>query len=260
MFGPELVDAFRDFKRIWDPEGRMNPGRIVDPDPIVADLRLAGGRPGRREATTLRFPEDGGDLSRAVLRCVGVGKCRSLEGGSMCPSFRVTEEEEHSTRGTGPPPLRDAAGETIPAGWRSEEVRRALHLCLACKACKTECPVGVDMASYKAEFLSHFYRGRRRPRQASFFGRVRPLGPLGLGGSGGGERRDPETPGLSALAASGGRDRAGAPGFHVLARRPFSPGSGAAGPAGKPRASPPLARHRSQLLRAVDRPLGGGSP
>ena len=172
MFGPELVDAFRDFKRIWDPEGRMNPGRIVDPDPIVADLRLAGGRPGRGEATTLRFPEDGGDLSRAALRCVGVGKCRSLEGGSMCPSFRVTEEEEHSTRGRARLLFEMLRGETIPAGWRSEEVRRALHLCLACKACKTECPVGVDMASYKAEFLSHFYRGRRRPRQAFLFGRV----------------------------------------------------------------------------------------
>src|SRR4029079_18768457 len=101
-----------------------------------------------------------------VLRCVGVGKCRKLEGGAMCPSFMATREEEHSTRGRARLLLEMLGGETIRGGWKSEEVRRALDLCLACKACKSECPVNVDMATYKAEFLSHYYRGRLRPRSA----------------------------------------------------------------------------------------------
>jgi FAD/FMN-containing dehydrogenase/Fe-S oxidoreductase len=172
MFGPELMEAFREFKRIWDPQGRMNPGRLVDPDPITADLRLAGGRPGQGERTIFRFPDDGGDFSRAALRCVGVAKCRRGEGGAMCPSFRATGEEEHSTRGRARLLFEMLRGETIRDGWRSEEVRRALDLCLACKACKTECPVGVDMATYKAEFLWHYYRGRPRPLSAHAFGRV----------------------------------------------------------------------------------------
>ncbi|MGH9369482.1 MAG: FAD-binding and (Fe-S)-binding domain-containing protein [Thermoanaerobaculia bacterium] len=170
MFGPELAEAFRQFKRLWDPDGKMNPGKLVDPYPIVSNLRLSGGRPGRSEKTVFRFPEDGGDLSRAALRCVGVGKCRRLEGGTMCPSFRATLEEAHSTRGRARLLFEMLQGETIRGGWKSEQVREALDLCLACKACKSECPVGVDMATYKAEFLSHYYQGRRRPRSASAFG------------------------------------------------------------------------------------------
>jgi FAD/FMN-containing dehydrogenase/Fe-S oxidoreductase len=170
MFGPELIEAFREFKRIWDPEGRMNPGKLVDPYPIAADLRLAGGRPGTAVSSVFRFPEDGGDFSRAALRCVGVGKCRRPEGGGMCPSFRATGEEEHSTRGRARLLFEMLRGEPLTGGWRSEEVREALDLCLACKSCKTECPVGVDMATYKAEFLSHYYRGRSRPRSAYAFG------------------------------------------------------------------------------------------
>ncbi len=199
MFGAELAEAFREFKRIWDPEGRMNPGKLVDANPIVADLRLAGGRPGKTERTVFRFPEDGGDFSRAALRCVGVGKCRRPEGGTMCPSFRSTGEEMHSTRGRARLLFEMLRGETIRGGWRSEEVKEALDLCLACKACKTECPVGVDMASYKAEFLSHYYRGRRRPRSAWIFGGIHRLARLAS--------RAPaaanfltQTPGLSGLA------------------------------------------------------------
>jgi FAD/FMN-containing dehydrogenase/Fe-S oxidoreductase len=172
MFGPELIEAFREFKRIWDPQGRMNPGKIVDPDPIVANLRLSGQRRGPDRPTVFRFPEDGGDLSRVALRCVGVGRCRRLEGGAMCPSYRATGEEEHSTRGRARLLFEMLRGETLRGGWESEEVRRALDLCLACKACKTECPVGVDMATYKAEFLHHYHRRKRRPRQAHLFGRI----------------------------------------------------------------------------------------
>lgn len=199
MFGPELAEAFRQFKRIWDPDGKMNPGKLVDPYPIVANLRLAGGRPGTREKTVFRIPEDGGDFSRAALRCVGVGKCRRSAGGAMCPSFRATGEEEHSTRGRARLLFEMLRGETIPGGWRSEEVRGALDLCLACKACKAECPVNVDMATYKAEFFSHYYRKRLRPRSAYALGwihrwaRLASLAP-------GAVNFLTQTPGLSRLA------------------------------------------------------------
>jgi FAD/FMN-containing dehydrogenase/Fe-S oxidoreductase len=164
MFGPELVEAFRDFKAIWDPEGRMNPGKVVDPYPLDSDVRLRS-RLAEPE-TAFRWPADDGKLSRAVLRCVGVGKCRREEGGVMCPSWRVTREEKHSTRGRSRLLFEMLEGGVIQDGWRSEEVREALDLCLACKGCKRDCPAGVDLASYKAEFLHHYYQGRRRPALA----------------------------------------------------------------------------------------------
>jgi len=151
MFGDELVQAFRDFKAIWDPGNRMNPGKVVDPRPLDADLRLAG-------------PAAAASIS--ALRCVGVGKCRREEGGVMCPSWRVTHDERHSTRGRARLLFEMLRGETIRNGWRSEEVREALDLCLSCKGCKSDCPAGVDIAADKAEFLSQYYRGRRRPVQA----------------------------------------------------------------------------------------------
>ena len=172
MFGPELVEAFREFKRIWDPEGRMNPGKVVDAYSATDNLRLGTAyRPPALE-THFDYREGDGGFPRAVLRCVGVGKCRKLDGGAMCPSFMVTREEEHSTRGRARLLFEMLRGETIRDGWKSEEVRRALDLCLACKACKSECPVNVDMATYKAEFLSHYYRGRLRPRSAYAMGLV----------------------------------------------------------------------------------------
>ncbi|MGH2722624.1 MAG: FAD-binding and (Fe-S)-binding domain-containing protein, partial [Actinomycetota bacterium] len=168
MFGDQLVEAFRSFKAIWDPEGRMNPGRIVDPLPFDEQLRLGAGHRPARPAT--RFAFGAGGLSGEVDRCVGLGACRRFSGGTMCPSYRVTREEMHSTRGRARLLFEMLEGEVIGDGWRSAEVRRALDLCLSCKACRTECPTGIDMAAYKAEFLSHHYRGRLRPRAAYAMG------------------------------------------------------------------------------------------
>ncbi|MDT9694640.1 FAD-binding and (Fe-S)-binding domain-containing protein [Streptomyces sp. P17] len=173
MFGPELVEAFGQLKAVFDPSDRMNPGKVVAPYRLDEKLRLGGDwKPRDPRGLHFRFPDDGGSFAEAANRCVGVGKCRQLttEGGSvMCPSYQVTREEEHSTRGRarllfemldghGDSPIRD--------GWRSGAVREALDLCLACKGCKSDCPADVDMATYKAEFLAHHYARRpwRRPR------------------------------------------------------------------------------------------------
>ena len=169
MFGSELVGAFREFKAIWDPAGRMNPGKVVDARPLDADLRPA--LPLAEPRTIFAFTDDGGSLARAVQRCVGVGKCRS-ESGAMCPTFKATAEERHSTRGRARLLWEMLEGSAIPGGWRSEEVREALDLCIGCKACKTECPVQVDMASYKAEFMANHYAGRLRPRAAYSMGLI----------------------------------------------------------------------------------------
>ncbi len=173
MFGPELVEAFGAFKDIWDPDGKMNPGKVVRPLAVDQDLRLGADYAPREPDTVFRYPDDHGQFSRAALRCVGVGKCRREDGGVMCPSFMATRQEQHSTRGRARllfemlnnPELRDD-------GWKSEPVHRALDLCLACKGCKGDCPVNVDMATYKAEFLSHYYEGRLRPPTAYAMGLV----------------------------------------------------------------------------------------
>lgn len=166
MFGPRLVTAFGELKRLFDPGDRMNPGKIVDPNPVDGQLRLgADWRPATPQ-THFGYPEDDHSFTRAVMRCVGIGNCRSHEGGVMCPSYRATWEEEHSTRGRARllfEMLDGHADSTVTDGWRSTEVKDALDLCLACKGCKSDCPVNVDMATYKAEFLSHHYEGRLRP-------------------------------------------------------------------------------------------------
>ncbi len=182
MFGPELMRAFRKFKSAWDPDWKMNPGKLIGlpekpPYKLDENLRLGPNYAPWEPVTRFQFPDDHGSLSHAALRCVGVGKCRREEGGVMCPSYRVTREEEHSTRGrahllwemTQGPAREDAI---IRDGWRSEEVKRSLDLCLACKGCKSDCPVSVDVATYKAEFLSHYYEGRIRPRSAYAFGNI----------------------------------------------------------------------------------------
>ena len=177
MYGPAMMSAFRQFKSIWDPEGMMNPGKIVDAFPLDSNIRY-GPKYRRTSLTITNFPfaEDGGSLQVAVERCVGVGKCRSDVSGVMCPSFRVTRDEKHSTRGRAKLLTELFQGETTPETWRNEEVFEALDLCLSCKGCATDCPTHVDMATYKAEFLSHYYAGRLRPRSAYALGLLPWLG------------------------------------------------------------------------------------
>jgi len=177
MFGPELMDAFRKFKSAWDPDWKMNPGKLIGlpdntPNRLDANLRLGANYAPWEPDTRFQFPLDHGSLSQATLRCVGVGKCRHQEGGVMCPSYRATHEEEHSTRGRAHLLWEMTKGEVIRDGWRSHEVKQSLDLCLACKGCKSDCPVGVDVATYKAEFLSHYYEGRLRPLNAYAFGNI----------------------------------------------------------------------------------------
>lgn len=172
MFGPELVRAFGEFKAIWDPRGKMNPGKIVAPFLPTENLRIGTDYNPPQPITHFQFPKDNHNFGRTVLRCVGVGNCRSESGGTMCPSYRATREEKHSTRGRARMLFEMLRGEVITTGWRSHEVREALDLCLSCKGCKGDCPVNVDMATYKAEFMSHYYKGRLRPRAAYAMGLI----------------------------------------------------------------------------------------
>lgn len=164
MFSPELISLFEQFKSTWDERNLLNPGVLVNPASLTASLR----RPlptVLRSAPALAFEADGGDLRQAVERCVGVGKCISRHDAAlMCPSYRATGEERYSTRGRARLLQEMVAGSLADEGWRSRDVRDALDLCLSCKACLSDCPTGVDMASFKSEFLDHYYRGRIRPR------------------------------------------------------------------------------------------------
>lgn len=173
MFGPELVQAFREFKAIWDPQNKMNPGKVVDPYLPAENLRLGADYKPLLPETRFRFPDDDGSFTKALtLRCVGLGACRKKDAGTMCPSYMATMEEEHSTRGRAHMLFEMLQGEVVRGGWKDEHVRRSLDLCLSCKACKAECPANVDMATYKAEFLSHYYEGKRRPLRAYAFGLI----------------------------------------------------------------------------------------
>lgn len=173
LYGPELIEAFRRFKGAWDPTNRMNPGKVVDPYRADENLRLGTNYNPVELPTKFRYPEDHGSFAYAMERCVGVGKCRRTESGTMCPSFMVTRDEMHSTRGRARLLFELLQGEAIGDGrWRDEHVHEALDLCLSCKACKGECPMSVDMATYKAEFLSHYYEGRLRPRAGYAMGMI----------------------------------------------------------------------------------------
>ncbi|MEU9894828.1 FAD-binding and (Fe-S)-binding domain-containing protein [Streptomyces phaeochromogenes] len=166
MYGEEMVALFERAKSVWDPDDLLNPGMLVRPAALDENLRFAV-LPREPVDVAFGYPHDGGDFSAAVRRCVGVAKCRTETAGPgsgvMCPSFRATGEEEHSTRGRARLLHEMLAGEVVTDGWASTEVRDALDLCLSCKGCRSDCPVGVDMATYKAEFLHHHYEGRRRP-------------------------------------------------------------------------------------------------
>jgi FAD/FMN-containing dehydrogenase/Fe-S oxidoreductase len=170
MFGDEIVQAFRDFKAAWDPRGKMNPGKVIDAYPVDENLRWGEHYHPWEPETHFSFPDDRGSFAYAANRCVGTGKCRKHDSGTMCPSYMVTREEKHSTRGRTRLLFEMVEGNPLTKGWRDETVKEALDLCLACKGCRGECPVNVDMATYKAEFLAHYYEGRRRPIAAYAFG------------------------------------------------------------------------------------------
>ena len=173
MFGPELMVALREFKMLWDPANRMNPGKLVDAvrvyDP-TENLRHSPAQAHTAIAPHFAFARDGGSLERATERCVGVGACRKTEGGVMCPSYRATGDEEHSTRGRARLLWEMLAGGLRTEGFQSQAVQESLDLCLSCKACRTECPVQVDMAAYKAEYLAQLYKGRPHPLRHYVFG------------------------------------------------------------------------------------------
>ena len=178
MFGPELIEAFREFKMLWDPDNRMNPGKLSDAvrvyDPsenLRHSLLSAGLNPAHTKLEThFAFAASSGSFQHATERCVGVGSCRNTQGGVMCPSYRATGEEQHSTRGRAHLLWEMLAGSLREEGFESRAVHQALDLCLSCKACKSECPVQVDMAAYKSEFLAQRYKGRLHPLHHYIFG------------------------------------------------------------------------------------------
>jgi FAD/FMN-containing dehydrogenase/Fe-S oxidoreductase len=171
MFGPELMQAFREFKAVWDPGNAMNPHKVLDSYLPTENLRLGVDYPSSQPETHFHFVDDNGSFQKATERCIGLGACRK-DNGVMCPSYMATLEEEHSTRGRAHMLFEMLQGEVIDKGWQNEEVKKSLDLCLACKACKSECPANVDIATYKAEFLSHYYENKRRPLDAYAFGMI----------------------------------------------------------------------------------------
>jgi FAD/FMN-containing dehydrogenase len=170
MFGPELCEAFAKFKRLWDPNGKMNPRKLIDSYEPEENLKLGADYHVHHRQTHFHFPDDQGSLDKALQRCVGIGACRKKDAGTMCPSYQVTFEEKYSTRGRTHLLWEMLQGEIIKGGWRDDEVKESLDLCLACKGCKGECPVNVDVATYKAEFLSHYYAAHPRPLNHYAFG------------------------------------------------------------------------------------------
>jgi Fe-S oxidoreductase len=183
MYGPELMRAFSEFKRIWDPLNRMNPGKLVNAAGEVLrvdeNLRLGPHYKPVTLQTRFAFRSEVGDgFARAAEHCVGMGKCRSKSGGTMCPSYRATGEERYSTRGRARLLWEMLQGEVITDGWRSEAVKEALDWCLACKGCRSDCPTHTDMAAYKAEFMSHYYEKRVRSPAVQALARIGEWAPL----------------------------------------------------------------------------------
>src|SRR6185312_12921923 len=178
LYPTAALAAFGQVKALFDPDDRLNPGVLVRPAAVDADLRVPAARAavaidgGRRPALPgLAFPDDG-DLTAAVHRCVGVGACRSDANAVMCPSYVATRDEKDSTRGRARVLQEMTNGGLVTGGWSSAEVLESLDLCLSCKGCAVDCPAGVDMASYKAEFTDRHYRGRLRPRSHYTLGRL----------------------------------------------------------------------------------------
>ena len=175
QYGKELLAAMREFKLIWDPHWKMNPGKVIDPYRLDEHLKLGTNYNPPRPAVRFAYREDKGDFAHAALRCVGIGKCRVPDADTvMCPSYMATREEKHSTRGRARLLFEMLQGDVITDGWQSKEVYEALDLCLSCKGCTSDCPVQVDMPTYKAEFLHHHFKSWRRwrPRYAYAFGLI----------------------------------------------------------------------------------------
>jgi FAD/FMN-containing dehydrogenase/Fe-S oxidoreductase len=174
MFGAEIMQAFREFKQLWDPDNRMNPGKLISAEGGIYtptdNLRVGPGYRAATPQTYFALERDHGSLGEATLRCVGVGACRKTDRGTMCPSYMATHEEQHSTRGRAHLLWEMLQGDVLPKSWHNEGVKEALDLCLSCKACKTECPVSVDMATWKAEFLAHYYEQQPRELRQYLFG------------------------------------------------------------------------------------------
>ncbi|MGN6872892.1 MAG: FAD-binding and (Fe-S)-binding domain-containing protein, partial [Solirubrobacteraceae bacterium] len=178
MFGPELMAAFNSFKRIWDPDVKMNPNRLIGDVKLDEGLRLGPEYRPPQLKTHFAFPDDEGSFATAIERCFGMAKCRNLGSITMCPSFQVTREERHSTRGRSRLLFEMLKGDPVSDGWRDEAVKESLDLCLACKGCTGDCPVQVDIPTYKAEFLSHYYARRRRPLNHYALGLLPWWGPV----------------------------------------------------------------------------------
>jgi len=186
MYSPAAIDLFARVKAVFDPHSMLNPGVLVGPRPFDADLRLATTM--NEPRTELRLVHDDGSLVSAVHRCTGVGKCLAANtdsGGVMCPSYLATRDEKDSTRGRARVLQEMVNGQLVRGGWRSPEVHEALDLCLSCKGCASDCPTGVDMATYKAEALHQRYRRRLRPRSHYALGQLprwarltQPVAPL----------------------------------------------------------------------------------
>ncbi len=176
MYGEELMQAFLEFKALWDPLNKMNPGKLIAPYRLDEHLRVRQYNPPAVK-THFEYPVEG-SFADAAMRCVGVGKCRKTDGGAMCPSYMATHDERHATRGRARLLFEMLQGGVITEGFRSEAVKESLDLCLSCKSCKSECPTGVDMAAYKAEFLAHYYEARLRPPRSYAFGLINHWGAL----------------------------------------------------------------------------------
>jgi len=179
MFGPELMQAFAEFKAVWDPGNRMNPHKVIDAYQPTENLRLGADYNPAKPATFFTFPDDKGSFAKAAMRCIGLGECRKHDYGTMCPSYMATLEERHSTRGRARLLWELLQGEVLTDSWKNEQTKEALDLCLSCKACKSECPTNVDMATYRSEFLAHYYETRSRPLAAYAFGLVDRWASLG---------------------------------------------------------------------------------
>jgi len=175
MFSPRLMQAFREFKALWDPAGLMNPGKLIDAMPVDANLRMGPDyrrSPVRGLFTYPMGEEPGAGYARETERCIGMGKCRSLEGGTMCPSFKATREESYSTRGRARLFFELLGGSVITEDKDARAVKDSMDLCLSCKGCKNDCPTHVDIPRYRSEFLHRYYRKRLRAPMDAMVGRL----------------------------------------------------------------------------------------